>query len=70
MRDELGYSCTFRHMWKIKLHVCGVLLELFQQLFWGRAHNVVDLDNLIKFIISRKEREQCEHLEKDTADTP
>ena len=55
---------------EVKFHVGSILLKLLKQVILGCSANVMDLVNLIKFIISREEREKRNYFEKDTSHAP
>ena len=67
--DQFCYAYKFLSL-EIKLHVCGVLLEVVQKLLRRRAHYIVDLIYLVKFVITRKQREKRENLKKDATSSP
>ena len=48
----------------------SVLLEGVKDLLWRCTEDVVYFVNLIKLIITGKQREQRKHLEEDATDTP
>jgi hypothetical protein len=69
MRDQLGNANKLFCL-EIELHVSGMLLEVIKQLLrWG-PHNVVNFIDLVKFVVSREEREEGEDLEEDTPGSP
>lgn len=70
MWDKLRDASSFSHIRKIELHVSGVFLELIKQLLWRRAHDIVNLDHLIEFIITREEGEKGKNFEKHTSYSP
>ena len=47
-----------------------VLLKGVKDLLWRCTEDVVYFVNLIKLIITGKQREQRKHLEEDATDTP
>lgn len=55
--DEFCYSYEFLCL-EVKLHVCGMLLKMVEQLLRRRSHYVVNLIYLIKFVIARKQWEE------------
>jgi hypothetical protein len=70
MRDQLRDACALCHVWEVELHVCGVLLELVEKLLRRRAHDVMDLDNLVELIVAGEEREKRQNFEQDATNTP
>jgi len=58
MSNKFWYSGSLWHMREVEFHVSGILLELVQQLFRWRPHDIVNFDYLIEFVVTREEREQ------------
>ena len=50
--------------------MCCVLLKFFDELCRRRAEYIVNLMDLIKFVVAGEEREQRQNFEEDAADTP
>lgn len=57
MRDQISNSCPFL-CWKVELHVRSMLLESVKELLLGGAHDVMNFMNLVKFIVTWKERDE------------
>ena len=53
MRNQLGDTAPFLRR-EIQFHVRSMALELFQNLFRWRAHNVVNLVDLVQLVRARE----------------
>lgn len=57
-------------MRKVELHVGSEFLKLVKELLRRRAHNVVNFDYLVHFIVAREEREEAKDFKHNTPDSP
>lgn len=53
MRSKFLDACAF-FLWEIELHMCGMLAEVFEDFRVWRAEHIVDLMDLVEFIIARE----------------
>lgn len=57
MWDKFGYASAFSNIGEIEFHVRRIFLEFIKKFLWRRTHDVMNLDHLIKLIVSREQRE-------------
>ena len=55
MRYQLRDASPFDRR-EVELHVRGILLEFLKQGLFGCAQYVMDLMNLVEFVVTREER--------------
>ena len=68
MEVELHVSCMPRKSSMIRL--ITILFEVLKQLLIRCSHDVMNLVDLVKFVVSREEWKQREDLKEDAASSP
>lgn len=56
--------------WEVKLHVCGVLFELIQELFGWGSNDIMDSADLVDLVFAWEQCELAHQFEDDAADAP
>ena len=54
----------------LSMNANWLLLEFFKNILCGRAEDVVNLVDLVKFIVPGEERKESQHFEEDAPDPP